>query len=103
MAVSFIKDKMDTDLSVNDIDRSYQIGKPTPIVKFVRYNDRRKVVSNKKNSKDSRLSITDSLTARRMEELSKARNEHLFKNVWTIDGKILFKENGSNKAKSFYS
>ena len=109
MAVSFIKDKMDIDLSVNDIGRSYRIGKPTPrkkrpiIVKFVRYNDRRKVVLNKKNLKDSILSITDSLTARQMEELSKARNEHLFKNVWTIGGKILIKENGSNKAKSFYS
>ena len=41
-------------------------------------------------------------TARRMEELTKARNEHGFENVWTIDGKILFKENGSNKAKLFY-
>ena len=87
MAVSLIKDKMDLDLSVNDIDRSYRIGKPTPgkkrpiIVKFVRYNDWRKVVLNKKNLKDSRLSITDSLTARQMEELSKAPTEHLFKNV----------------------
>ena len=44
----------------------------------------------------------ESLTACRMEELSKARNEHGFKNVWTIDGTILFKENGSNKAKLFY-
>ena len=37
-----------------------------------------------------------------MEELSKARNEHGLKNLWTIDGKILFKENGSNKVKLFY-
>ena len=42
------------------------------------------------------------LTARRMEELSKARNEHGLKNLWTIDGKILFKENGSNKVKLSY-
>ena len=96
---------MDIDLSVNDIDRSYEIGKPTPrkkrpiIVKFVRYNDRRKVVSNNKNLKDSRLSITDSLSARRMEELSKARNEHLFKNVWTIDGKIFFKQKWKQQSK----
>ena len=38
----------------------------------------------------------------RLEKLSKARNEHEFKNVWTIDGKILFKENGSNKVKLLY-
>ena len=99
---------MDIDFSVNDIDRSHRIRKPSPrkkrpiIVKFVRYNDRRKVFSNKKKLKDSGISITESLTARRMEELSKARNEHRFKNVWTIDGKILFKENGSNKATLFF-
>ena len=102
LVASFIKDKM-------DIDRSYQIGKPNPrkirpiIVKFVRYNDQRKVFSNKKKLKDSRISITESLTARRMGELSKACNKHGFKNMWTIDGKILFKENGSNKAKLWLS
>ena len=37
-----------------------------------------------------------------MEELSKERNEYGFKNVWTIDGKIFFKENGSTKANLFY-
>ena len=51
---SFIKDKMDIDLSVNDLDRSHRIGKPSPrnkrpiIVKFIRYNDRGKIFSNKK-------------------------------------------------------
>ena len=105
---SFIKDKMDIDLSANDIDRSHRIGKPSPqkirpiIVKFVRYNDRRKAFSNKKKLKNSGVPITESLTARRMGELSKARNKHGSKNVWTIDGKNLFKENGSNKAKLFY-
>ena len=99
---------MDIDLSVNDIDRSHRIGKSNPrmkrpiIVKFVRYNYQRKVFSNKKKLKDSGISITESLTALWMEELSKARNEHGLKNVWTIDDKILFKENGSNKAKLFY-
>ena len=104
LVASFIKDKMDIDLSVNDIDRTHRIGKPSPrkirpiIVKFVRYNDRRKVFSNKKKLKNSGISITESSTARRMGELSKARNKYGFKNVWTIDGK----ENGSNKAKLFY-
>ena len=105
---SFIKDKLDLELSVTDLDRSHRIGKPSPRKKrpiidiFFRYNDRRKVLSNKKKLKDSGVSITESLTARLMEELSKACNKHGFKNVWTINGKILFKENGSNKAKLFY-
>ena len=108
LVASFIKNKMDIDLSVNDIDRSHRIGKPSPrkirpiIIKFVRYNDRRKVFSNKKKLKESGISIKESLTAGSLGELSKARNKHGFKNVWTIDGKILFKENRSNKAKLFY-
>ena len=87
LVISFIKDKMDIDLSVAYIDRSHRIGKSSPqkqrpiIVKFFRYNDRRKVFSNKKKLKGYGISITESLTARRMEELSKARNEHGFKNV----------------------
>ena len=99
---------MDIELSVNEIDRSHRIGKPSPqkkrpmIVKLVQYYNRRKVFSNKKNLKDSGVSITESLTVLWMEELSKACNEHGFKNVWGIDGKILFKENGSNKAQLFY-
>ena len=38
----------------------------------------------------SGISITESLTKKRMQMLNKARNEFLFKNVLTQDGKILF-------------
>ena len=98
---------MDIDLSVNDIDRSHRIEKLSPrkkraiIVKFFRYNDQRKVFSNKKKLKNCGISITESLTARQMEELNKACNEHELQNVWTVDGEILFMENGSNKVKLF--
>ena len=65
---SFINVKMDNKLSVNEIDRSHRIGKPSPwkkrpiIVTFVRYNDWRKAFSNKKKLKDSGIYITKSLT-----------------------------------------
>ena len=107
MLASFIKDNMDIDLSVNDIDRSHRIEKLSPrkkraiIVKFFRYNDQRKVFSNKKKIKNCGISITESLTAHQMEELNKACNEHGLKNVWTIDGTILLKKNGSNNVKIF--
>ena len=107
MLASFIKDKIDIDLSVNDINRSHRIEKLSPrkkraiIVKFFRYNDQRKVFSNKKKLENCGISITESLTARQMEELNKACNEHELKNVWTVDGEILFMENGSNKVKLF--
>ena len=99
---------MDIDLFVNEIDRSHRIRKPSPqkirsiIVTFVWYNDGRKVFSNKEKWKDSGISITESLNARYIEELSKPNNEHGLKSIWTIDGEILLTENGSNKAILFY-
>ena len=45
LVASLMKDKRDVDLSVNDIDRSHQIGKASPlkerpiIVKFAQYNN----------------------------------------------------------------
>ena len=36
------------------------------------------------------MSITESLTKRRVVELKKAREVYDFKNVWPQDGKILF-------------
>ena len=39
------------------------------------------VVKNKKKLKDTGISITDSLTQKRMQMLTKASNEFLFKNV----------------------
>ena len=107
--VNMLQDKLELDISKKkDIDRSYRIGKPSPrkkkpiIVKFVLYNDCHKAYSNKKRLKDSRISITESLTAYRMGQLNKAWDEHDFQNVWTHDGKILFKENASNSIKLFY-
>ena len=77
-----------------DIDRSHWIlrlkkGKQSRpiIIKFVRYNIRNK----KTKLKDTGVSITKSVTQERMQMLTKARNEVLFKNVWTQDGTILVK------------
>ena len=103
-----LKDKLELEISKKDIDRSHRIGKPSPrkkrsiIVKFVGYNDRHKAYLDKKRLKDSGISITESLTAYRMGQLSKAQDEHGFLNVWTLHGKILFKENGNNSTKLIY-
>ena len=61
----------------------------------------KKVFSNKKNLKGSDVSITESLSPKRMEILKKARIEHGFTNVWTSDGKILYKSSKENKAKLY--
>ena len=66
---------MNVEISKNDINRSHEIGKPNPgkkrpkIVKFIRYNIRKKIYSNKKKLKDSGNFITESFTAAKMEQL----------------------------------
>lgn len=106
--ISVLQEKMELQIDKEDLDRSHRIGKPSPqkkrpiIVKFARYNIRKSAYSHKKRLKNTGISITESLTAFRMEQLKKAREEHGFQNVWTHDGKILFKENGSNSTKLFY-
>ena len=71
-------------------------------MKLSRYNVRKKVFSNKKNLKGSNVSITESLTPKRMEILKKARIEHRFTNVWTSDEKNLYKSSTENSVKLYY-
>ena len=63
------------------------------IVKFVYTTIGEKISQIRKKAKDSGISITESLIARRMEQLSKARQNRGCNKVWTIDDKILFKGN----------
>ena len=110
LVINTINDNMNEKISINDIDRTHRLGpvkseenrKRPIIVKFSRYYVKNKIFRNKKQLKGKNFSITESLTKRRMGELTKARAEHGFKNVWTNDGKILFKNETSKKVKVFY-
>ena len=57
---------------------------------------------NKKCLKGKTKSITESLTAFRMQKLKNVRDEHGFFNVWTVDGKIMFKNIENGKANVYY-
>ena len=80
------------------IDRTHRIGNPKKkkkkvwplIVKFVRYYERKEVFCKKKYLKGKGISITESLTTFRMKKLKEAREKYGFKNVWTIDGCVMF-------------
>ena len=55
LAMEVIETKMNLKITVNDIDRTHRIGKPKNngkprpvVIKFVRYNDKKKVFSSKK-------------------------------------------------------
>ena len=46
--------------------------------------------------KGTGISVTENLTLKRMERLKKAREQHGFANVLTLNGKIMFKGNDGN-------
>ena len=104
VSVDVIKKNMDLDIDETDLDRTHRLGKPREvgakprpiIIKFSRYNVRHSVFKNKKKLKGKGVSITESLTKRRMAALTKAKEEHGFTNVWSVDGKIFYKVPGSN-------
>ena len=52
--------------------------------------------------KGTAVSITESLKAKGMKQLKKAREEHGFTNVWTADGRILFKVPNVNKSNLYH-
>ena len=110
LAMETIDTKMNIKITDNDIDRTNRIGKPKNngkprpvIIKFVRYNVRKKIFSSKKLLKDSGVSITESLTTFRMKKLNNARETFGFRNVWAVDGRIFYSENGSQYAKVYYN
>ena len=97
VVIRTIKSEMDIDIDVKDIDRTHRIGaksenKRRPItVKFGRYLERRKVFNSKKRLKSKNLSITERLIKLRTRKLKAARDKYGFRNIWTVDGKILYK------------
>ena len=100
VVVKLIKDNLEEDVDLTELDRSHRIGKKKSngkarpiIVKFAQYNVRRKVFYNKKKLKGKNISITESLTKFQMEKLQEARELYDRKNVWTYDGRIMFKVN----------
>ena len=56
-----------------------------------------------KKLKGKNISITESLTRYRMSVLNEATEKYGFKNVWTYDGRILYKDNNDRqKIKIYY-
>ena len=68
----------------------------------MRYYDQKQVFSKKKHLKGKGISITESLTSFRMKKLEKAREKHGFKYVWSIDGRIMFKD-ANDKLSVYYN
>ena len=101
---------MGEEIKKDEIDRSHRLGvlknngKSRPIIiKFVRYNTRYRIFKNKTKPKVKNISVTESLTKKRMEALKKARKDHGLENVWSSEGKILYKDvSEGNKIKVYF-
>ena len=104
-----INERLELDLTEKELDRTHRTGNPKSgnkrqrpiIVKFIRYNIRRKVFVNKKRLKNTGIPITEKLTKHRMEFLKKPKNEFGF-NVWTVDGRICYYVKVAKKVKVFF-
>ena len=55
-----------------------------------------------KNLKRKNIAITDNSTATQMKKSKEAREIYDFKNVWSSDGKILFKDGSGNTSLFYY-
>ena len=62
---------------------------------------KQKKIASKRKLKGMGVTITESFTVKRMEHLKKAREEHGFTNMWTTDGRILFKCPNEKKSNLF--
>ena len=100
-----IEEHMNQMIKPEDIDRSHGFGnlkkstkaKARPVtVKYVRYNAKNITYRNKKILKKG-ISVTESLTAKRIKILEKARDLHGFVNVWSQDAKIIVFHKTINK------
>ena len=109
--INTVKEEMDIETLLNDLDRSHCIGNPKTkkkerpiIVKFIKYNLKHNIFKNKKLLKGKGASIKESLTKDRMAKLNETRETYGFRNVWTNDGKIFFKDekNPSSKPLAYY-
>ena len=56
----------------------------------MRYNTRNRIGRNEKKLKGTGISVTESL-AKGINMLEKARKEHTFNNVWSQDGRNVFR------------
>ena len=100
-AIDFINENLDIKIDEIDIDRSHRIGhydktkkKARPIIiKFARYNVSGRVFQEKRKLKGTRKTITESLTTKVIGQLNDAREKYGVNNVWSYDGKILYKIN----------
>ena len=92
-----MKEEIDIDIRQQDLDQKHRVGntkvckegKSRPIIiKFSRY-----YVHSAVDKKKKKVLITERLTAKRVGLLQEAQGKYRLRNIWTTDGRNLYKEN----------
>ena len=92
-----MKEEIDIDIRQQDLDQKHRVGntkvckegKSRPIIiKFFRY-----YVHSAVDKKKKKVLITERLTAKRVGLLQEAQGKYRLRNIWTTDGRNLYKEN----------
>lgn len=103
IVVKLIREKLKLDITVAAIDRSHRIGRKSEgtgkprqiIVKFIDYHVQNAIIRSKKMLKNTKITITEDLTSTRAALLRTSMSNWGKKNVWTSDGRIFIKYQGS--------
>lgn len=100
------REKLGIDLPKDAISRSHRVGRQRElepgelahqrpiIVRFNNYRTRQSVFNLKKKLKGTSITIREDLTHRRLELYRKVATKYGAKNVWTLDGRVLWVKNG---------
>ena len=104
--------KLGMAVSVSEICRTHRLTSksggntnerlPRPIiVKFTAYNTRRCVFTMKRRLKGSGLVVKEDLTSYNAKMLKQAQHTHGMRNVWTVNGQILFIDPDTKKIQRY--
>lgn len=100
--IKLASDKLEIQLSPEDIDRSHRVGKPDSdaraiIVKFARHDTKAKVIRARRKLAGSPIVIREDLTKINHNLLKAAKDNDKVNNAWSWDGRILATKNGSSR------
>lgn len=116
-----LSEKLGVSIAPADIDRCHRVGRrprassaahsalPPPqrprqiIVKFVSYQSRHTIITNRRKLAGTGIAIHEDLTRKRRLFLKQVADKVGFRNVWSHDGRVVWKENGRIVSQSFYN
>ena len=109
LVIETVKGKMGLDISSADIDKTHRLGAlpkqwgkvRTVTVKFVWYNDRRKIYTNKKLLKGTKVSIADSLTVQSVAKQVKKNLISRMSGLMTVEWYLKI-NNGNEETKIYF-